>query len=154
RKTPWKQQLSVAKGVPNAQDEPHSTVRFVGQVITGGVVSTTVTDWLQLAVKPLQSLTCQVRVITCGQKPLVEVFRIVSVMFVPQQGFVARGSSKFHAEPHSTVLAGGQMIVPGGQGLFVVVVSLNAMLSGTPCRSNIGVQFAGNGALPQTATSL
>jgi hypothetical protein len=41
---------------------------------------------------------------------------MMSVMFEPQQSFVARGSSKFHVEPHSTVLFGGQMIVPGGHG--------------------------------------
>jgi hypothetical protein len=41
---PWKQQLSVAVGVPKLQDEPHSTVRLVGQnVNTGAVVSTTTT---------------------------------------------------------------------------------------------------------------
>jgi hypothetical protein len=60
---PWKQQLSVAVGVPKLQDDPHSTVRLVGQYVNvGAVVSFTVTVWLQLAVKPLQSVTCQVRV--------------------------------------------------------------------------------------------
>src|SRR6266704_2007449 len=120
----------------------------------GAVVSCTVTVWLQLAVKPLQSVTSQVRVMFHGQEPLVTVPMIMRETFVPQQALVACGSSKFQAEPHSTVLLGGQMIVPGGQGLFVGVVTLKARLKGIPCGSYKVFQAAGNGALPQTATSL
>src|ERR1051325_62727 len=150
--TPCRQQLSTATGVSNCQFEPHSTVRFVGQnVNTGGVVSTTVTVWLHLAVNPLQSVPCHIRVIFMGHVPLVVVFSTVSVILVPQHALVARGSSKAHVVPHSTVLLGGQMIVPGGQGELVGVVTLNARLMGTPCGSIKVFQAAGNGALPHTA---
>src|SRR5882672_3300685 len=150
---PCKQQLSVAVGVPKLQLEPHSTVRLVGQdVNTGGVVSTMTTVWLQLAVLPAQSVTSQLRVINCGQVPLVFVSMIMSVTFVPQHALVARGSSNVQAEPHSFVLFGGQMKVVGHGG-FVGVVTLNAMLKGMPCGSVIGVHAAGTGPLPQTAVS-
>src|SRR5205823_1571811 len=102
----------------------------------------------------LQSVTCQVRVMSCGHVPLVVVLMMMSVMLVPQHAFVACGSSKCQAEPHSTVLLAGQMMVPGGQGGLVRVFTLNAILRGTPCRSFMGFHATGNGALPQTAMSL
>lgn len=120
----------------------------------GGVVSTTVTVCAQLAVKPLQSVTIQVRVMFFGQLPLVIVLRIINVLFVPQQALVVCGSSKLKGVLHWTVLLGGQMIVPGGHGLFVGVVTLKARLKGTPWRSFKVFHAAGNGALPQTAVSL
>src|SRR6185295_4658404 len=43
------------------------------QLRTGGVVSTTVTVWLHVATFMQSSTACQVRVITCGQVPLVTV---------------------------------------------------------------------------------
>lgn len=48
-------QPSVAVGKPVPVGEvspPHSTVAFAGQIITGGVVSTTVIVWIQVAVLP------------------------------------------------------------------------------------------------------
>jgi hypothetical protein len=97
---------------------------FVMQVQfnTGGVVSTTVTVWLQEAVVPQESLAIQVLVITCGQEPLVTVLIFTKVnVFVDallQQAFVAVGGSKVHVEPHSTVLLVAQSSVndPGAGG--------------------------------------
>src|SRR5580765_3546486 len=43
------------------------------QLIIGGVVSTTVTVWLQVFVCPQSSTPCQVCVMTHGQLPLVTV---------------------------------------------------------------------------------
>ena len=57
------QQASTALGGSKLQVEPHSTVLLVAQVNTGGVVSTTVTVWLQVALFEQQSVACQVRVI-------------------------------------------------------------------------------------------
>src|SRR6267378_2783806 len=111
------------------------------------------TVWLQFAVFPAQSVTSQLRVINCGQTPLVFVSIMMSVTFVPQHALVARGSSNVQAEPHSFVLFGGQINVVGHGGL-VGVVTLNAILNGTPCGSAIGVHAAGTGPLPQTAVSL
>jgi hypothetical protein len=39
-----------------------TTTMLLGQLITGGLVFTTVTVWLQVAVLVQQSVTCQVRV--------------------------------------------------------------------------------------------
>src|SRR5258708_11720422 len=55
--------LSVAVGASKLQALPNSTVLLVLlQVITGAVVSTTVTFWLQEALLPQASVACQVRV--------------------------------------------------------------------------------------------
>ena len=43
----------------------NSTVLLLAQVMTGGVVSTTVTVWLHVALLLQQSVACQVRVIIC-----------------------------------------------------------------------------------------
>jgi len=55
--------LSVAVGASKVQAVPSSTDLLVLlQVITGAVVSTTVTFWLQEALLPQASVACQVRV--------------------------------------------------------------------------------------------
>ena len=53
------------------------------QSSTGGVVSTTVTIWLHEARTPQPSRAVQVRVITCGQEPLVVVVTLISVTPLP-----------------------------------------------------------------------
>ena len=58
---------------------------FVAQMMTGGVVSTSVTVWLQVARLPQQSTAAQVRVTVCGQMPLVTVLTTLIVTLVPQQ---------------------------------------------------------------------
>jgi hypothetical protein len=88
------------------------------QARTGGVVSTTVTVWLQVAVAPQLSVPCQVRVMTSGHVPLVVVLATVMVTLptVPaggQQAFVQAGGSKVHVVWHSTVLLGAQMSANG-----------------------------------------
>src|SRR5438045_9200742 len=55
--------LSVAVGASKVQAAPSSTVLLVLlHVITGAVVSTTVTFWLHWAKLPQASVACQVRV--------------------------------------------------------------------------------------------
>src|SRR5882724_11033006 len=55
--------LSVAVGASKVQAVPNSIVLLVLlQVITGAVVSTTVTFWLQEALLPQASVACQMRV--------------------------------------------------------------------------------------------
>src|SRR5439155_16599289 len=105
--------------------------------------STMTTVWLQLAVLPAQSVTSQLRVMNCGQVPLVFVSMMMSVTFVPQHALVARGSSNVHAVPHSLVLFGRQMNVVGHGGL-VGVVNFNAMVRGTTCESDIVVHSLGH----------
>jgi len=67
-------QLSVAVATPVAfveVESVHAIVLFVGQVMTGGVVSVTVMVWLAVLVLPHASLAVQVRVmlLACGQAP-------------------------------------------------------------------------------------
>jgi hypothetical protein len=58
------------------------------QSSVGDVVSTTVTVWLHVAVAPQSSTPRHVRVITCGQDPLVVVLTTLTVTFgtVPAAG--------------------------------------------------------------------
>jgi len=55
-------QVSLALGASNVHGTVHSTVLLVGQVIEGGVVSTTVTVWLHCAWFPHASVARHVRV--------------------------------------------------------------------------------------------
>src|SRR5882724_8632722 len=99
--------LSVAVGVSKVQGVPNSTVLFVLlQVITGAVVSTTVTCWLQEALLPQASIAIQTRVaskvVPQWSAMLVTVLTILIVL-VPLLS-VAVGRSKVQAVPNSTVL--------------------------------------------------
>src|SRR6266446_2324350 len=99
--------LSVALGASKVQAAPCSTVLLVLlQVITGAVVSNTVTFWLHWAKLPHASVACQVRVTSkvLPQWPvvLVTVLRIVMVLLALLS--VAVGASKVQAVPCSTVL--------------------------------------------------
>ena len=77
---------------------------LVETVREGGVLSTTVTVWVQVLLLVQQSVATQVRVMTVGHEPLVTVVREVMVTFVPQQASVAVGVSKDQTLPHCTVL--------------------------------------------------
>src|SRR5260370_5888725 len=99
--------VSVAVGASNVQAVPCSTVLFVLlHVMTGAVVSTTVTFWLQELLLPQASVACQVRVASkvLPQWPvtLVTVLRIV-IVALPLFS-VSLGASKVHAEPGSALL--------------------------------------------------
>src|SRR5437773_1199360 len=86
------------------------------QATSGGVVSTTVTVWVQVAVLLQQSVACQIAVMTCEQGPLgvpsaftfVIVLSSVMVTLVQPHGILGVGGSKDQPEPHSTVLSGAQ----------------------------------------------
>src|ERR1041384_1665054 len=114
-------QMSVAVGKSNVQASPHCTVLALAQVMTGAVVSTTVTVWLQRALLPQASLAGRVRVAVnvCPHAALVVVCSMVSV--VTPQVSVTVGWSNAHAAPHSTVLAPAQVITGG-------VVSTNRVI--------------------------
>src|SRR5712664_1879732 len=99
--------LLVAVGASKVQAVPNSTVLFVLlQVITGAVVSTTVTFWLQEALLPQASVACHTRVASkvVPQWPavLVTVLTIVIVLVPPLSDAV--GGSKVQGMPISTVL--------------------------------------------------
>src|ERR1035437_7304068 len=107
------QQASVTAGGSKVQLVPQATVLLVAQVSTGGMVSTTVTVWLQILLLKQASMASQVWVITCGQTPLVTVLRMVSVTFVRLQMSLTVGASKLQAVPPDTVLSRAQ-VSPGG----------------------------------------
>ena len=67
------QQREKAVGGSNPQLEPHSAFLLVAQLMTGGLVLTTVIVWLQVLVLPQQSTAAQNCVMNCGQVPLVIV---------------------------------------------------------------------------------
>src|SRR5262245_14331572 len=106
-------QVSLAVGASKFQVLAYSTVLLGTQVMVGGVVSTTVTFWLQSAVLPQASVARQVRVASkvLPQWPVrfVTVLRIV-IVTSPQES-LAVGGSKFHGLVHSTVLSGTQVMV-------------------------------------------
>ena len=64
---------------------PFGTRLTPEQSVTGGLVSTTVTVWLQDALRPQAFVACQVRVMICGQTPLVRSLTTFTVMNGSQQ---------------------------------------------------------------------
>src|SRR5580765_6375685 len=68
---------SFAVGISNAHCDVHSTFLLVGQLIIGGVVSTTVTVWLHCAVLPQPFMACQIRVAVNVPPQKPELFVIV-----------------------------------------------------------------------------
>src|SRR5213076_2884332 len=99
--------LSVAVGASKVQAAPCSTVLLVLlQVITGAVVSATVTFWLQEALLPQASVACQVRVaskvVPQWLAVLVTVLTIV-ITLLPLLS-VAVGGSNVQAVPSSMLL--------------------------------------------------
>src|SRR5258707_10420316 len=84
----------MALGIRPQPFVEHTTM-LVGQtVIFGRLVSTTVTVWLQVFVLPEQSAASQVRVMTCGQIPLVTVPKMLRVTLAPLQASTAVGGAK------------------------------------------------------------
>src|SRR6266478_3995645 len=110
------QQASNAVGGVNVQGVPGVIVMFDAQVITGGVVSTIVTVWAQVAEVLLQqSVACHLRVTIVKhlENTLVNVACMVMVTLVPQQASNAVGASNVQGVPHCTVLLGGQLRTGG-----------------------------------------
>src|ERR1041385_2181212 len=94
-----------------------------GQTITGAVVSTVVTVWVQVTMLVHGSAMVQMRLArkvppTSG---LVLVLRMVIVTLVPLQASVAVGLSKLQALPHWTVLLLAQVMTGGGGSTTGVV---------------------------------
>src|SRR5262245_48863539 len=121
-----RQHRSVAVGGSNVQFEPHSTVLFVAQVRTGGVVSTIVTAWLQVLVLPWRARASKTRVMNCRQVPFVNVPNIETPC--RQQLSVAIGVPNSHGWPHSNVRSGGQEVNTGGVVSTIVTVWLQVLV--------------------------
>src|SRR6266704_3296920 len=99
--------LSVAVGPSNVQAVPSSTLLLVLlHVITGAVVSTTVTFWLHCEKFPQASVACQVRVASkvVPQCPVLLVtVPTMEIVAVPLLS-VAVGESTLQLAPHCTAL--------------------------------------------------
>src|ERR1051326_4297759 len=94
-----------------------------GQTITGAVVSTVVTVWVQVTMLVHGSAMVQMRLArkvppTSG---LVLVLRMVIVTLVPLQASTAVGLSKVQAPVHWTVLLLAQVMTGGGVSATVMV---------------------------------
>src|SRR5436190_5748180 len=99
--------LSVAVGASKVQAAPCSTVLLVLlQVMTGAVVSTMVTFWLQVLLLPQASVAAHVRVASkvVPQWPVTLVTVRRTVMVLLPLLSVAVGASNVQAAPCSTVL--------------------------------------------------
>src|SRR6266581_4340395 len=108
-------QVSLAFGASKDQALVHSTVLLGTQVMVGGVVSSTVTFWLQSAVLPQASVARHVRVASkvFPQCPVRLVRVLTIVMVTSPHVSLAVGASKSQVLVHSTVLLGTQVIVGG-----------------------------------------
>src|SRR5437763_801198 len=103
-------QVSLAVGASNDHVLAHSTILLAAQVIFGGVWSSIVTFWLQLAVLPQASVARQVRVASkvLPQWPVRLVTVARKLMVTLPQVSVAVGASKDQGLVHSTILLGTQ----------------------------------------------
>src|SRR2546423_12405981 len=108
-------QVSLAIGGSKVQALVHSTVLFGTQAMVGGVVSSTVTVWLQSAVLPQASVARQVRVAAkvLPQWPVRLVMVPTMVMVTLPQVSLAVGASKFQPLVHAKVLLDTQAMVGG-----------------------------------------
>src|SRR5438445_5555980 len=99
--------LSVAFPARRSSDLACSTVLLVLlQVITGAVVSNTVTFWLHWAKLPQASVDCQVRIASkvVPQWPVTLVTVLTTEIVLLALLSLAVGGSKLQAVPCSTVL--------------------------------------------------
>jgi hypothetical protein len=93
----------------------------------GGTQDTTVTVWLHVLVLPQRSVAVQVRVMICGQTPLVTVVK-VSVTLVPLQMSLAMGASKLQAVPQGKVLLVAQVMTGGVVSTVQVMTWVQVLL--------------------------
>src|SRR5438552_3182608 len=96
---------SDAVGGSKSHAVPHSTIRLETHVNTGGVVSTMVMVWLQVAALLQLSIASQVRVAAkvWPHNKLVMVSLTIKLTLVPAQLSMAVGRSKLQALPASTM---------------------------------------------------
>src|SRR5258708_5851397 len=87
------QQASKAVGVSKVHPVPHSTTLGPAQVTTGGLVSMTLTVFVQKGALEQQSTAFQVTVMILlhGTTPLVTMLTSDTVTLVPQQASTAEG---------------------------------------------------------------
>src|SRR5947199_347506 len=107
------QQASTAVGGVNVQGVPKGTTKLVPQVSTGGVVSTTVTVWLQVAALPQ------------GPRTLVIALAMETVTFGQQRSVAVGGAM---GVPHCTTRLLTQLIVGGVVSTTLTIWLQNELL--------------------------
>ena len=120
------EQTSTAVGAVKPNGLPHSMIWFGAQLSAGGVVSTIVMLWLQVAMLVQVSVACHVRVTLnkFGQRglaALVTVLTTVIVTLVPSQISTAVGAVKLNGLPHSIIWLGVQLNRGGVESTIVIV---------------------------------
>ena len=103
---------------------------FVQPVMTGPVVSTTVTVWVQVLTLLQQSMACQMPFQTFVHKVTFVLLVLTNWIetLVPQQLSVADGGSKLHTVPHSTVLLLVQLSTGGAVSTVQVMSCVQVLL--------------------------
>src|SRR6266700_2983709 len=124
--------LSVAVGMSKLQAVPSCAVLLVLlQLMTGAMVSMTLTAWLHWALLPQASVAAHVRVASkvLPQWPavLVTVLRTVMAMLVPPLS-VAVGASKLQAAPSWTLLLVLLQLMTGAMVSMTLTVWLHRAL--------------------------
>ena len=117
-------QASVAVGVAKDGVAGHSMVVGPGsELITGGVLSSTVMVWLAVLVLPQGSVAVQVRLTeyACGHEPGVVSSAKVRVT-VPPQASVAVGVAKEGVAGHSMVVGAGSAEMTGAVVSSTIIV--------------------------------
>jgi hypothetical protein len=137
-------QASVAVAVPVAAgnvEAPQATVTSTGQVITGGVVSTTVIVCTHEAVLPQESVAVQVRVMTELPAQVPACTTSLEVMLAtPLQASVAVAvpvAAGNVEAPQATVTSTGQVITGGVESTTVMDAASCAIIAvGDPAHSS------------------
>ena len=123
--------MSVANGGLKNHTPRQFTFLSGAQVMTGAVVSRTVTICVQLTALLQPSNTLQVRVAVYvnphGPK-FVLVLTTATFTFVPMHKSLPVGRSKFHAVPYSMVLFGAHETVGGVVSMAVTVCAQTVRL--------------------------
>src|ERR1041384_2503454 len=116
-------QRSSAPGRSKTKALLQARLRLGGQGKWGGVVSMTVTVWLQMFELPHGSVALQVRVAenVFPQSGLVTVLRTWIRTLVPEQKSKAVGRMNRHGVPHSTVRLEPQVMTGGIVSTIVTV---------------------------------
>jgi hypothetical protein len=145
------QQASTAVGGSKVQVEPHWAVLLVPHVSAGGVVSRSMTLWLQIAVFEQQSLAIQYRTYTFrqGLAKMVWLLRTKTATFEPQHGSKAVGVSNVQPEPHSTVFGPAHVMIGGLVAMTLTTLVQKAAFEqqSTACQIRVTKALHGIGPL-------
>jgi hypothetical protein len=127
------QQSSIAVGGLNVSAVPQLIVLFVGQIATGGCVSTMLSVWMQggdVFVQQSVAVHVSTKLLKHGVLTFVTTLTRLTVTFVPQQKSITVGRSpnQLVLDPHSICLNGGQFKIGGFVSTMLTTSVQNAEL--------------------------